>query len=103
MDKDGNIGIEPGTETVYGTHDDNTMVMSEKVRPAQTNEKKNENHSIHYSLPYARPSPNYDRENYIQIKRIVYRMSLYRFFFVLFGSLNCFGCDIHNRAHASWC
>ncbi|XP_055324140.1 JNK-interacting protein 3 isoform X3 [Sitodiplosis mosellana] len=32
MDKDGNIGIEPGTETVYGTHDDNTMVMSEKVQ-----------------------------------------------------------------------
>lgn len=31
MDKDGNIGIEPSTETVYGTHDDNTMVMSEKV------------------------------------------------------------------------
>lgn len=33
MDKDGNIGIEPGSETVYGTHDDNTMVMSEKVGP----------------------------------------------------------------------
>lgn len=31
MDNDGNIGIEPSTETVYGTHDDNTMVMSEKV------------------------------------------------------------------------
>lgn len=31
MDNDGNIGIEPGSETVYGTHDDNTMVMSEKV------------------------------------------------------------------------
>lgn len=31
MDNDGNIGIESGAETVYGTHDDNTMVMSEKV------------------------------------------------------------------------
>lgn len=25
-------GIESGAETVYGTHDDNTMVMSEKVK-----------------------------------------------------------------------
>lgn len=25
-------GMEPSAETVYGTHEDNTMVMSEKVR-----------------------------------------------------------------------
>lgn len=25
-------GLEPSAETVYGTHEDNTMVMSEKVR-----------------------------------------------------------------------
>lgn len=24
-------GMEPSAETVYGTHEDNTMVMSEKV------------------------------------------------------------------------
>lgn len=43
MDKDGNIGIEPGTETVYGTHDDNTMVMSEKVGPEIQTKKKIDN------------------------------------------------------------
>lgn len=30
MDNDGNIGLQPGDETVYGT-EENTMVMSEKV------------------------------------------------------------------------
>lgn len=31
MDSDGVARHEPGAETVYGTHDDNAMVMSEKV------------------------------------------------------------------------
>lgn len=31
MDNDGSTRLEPGAETVYGTHDDNAMVMSEKV------------------------------------------------------------------------
>lgn len=41
-DNDGGIGIEPSTETVYGTHDDNTMVMSEKVWVAQLSLKMQE-------------------------------------------------------------
>lgn len=31
MDNDGNIGLQPSDETVYGT-EENTMVMSEKVK-----------------------------------------------------------------------
>lgn len=33
MDSDGGRrGLEAGVETVYGTHEDNTIVMSEKVK-----------------------------------------------------------------------
>jgi len=32
MDNEGaRLGLEPGAETVYGTHEDSAMVMSEKV------------------------------------------------------------------------
>lgn len=57
MDKDGNIGMEPSTETVYGTHDDNTMVMSEKVIFKCT--IQNENGKTISILPNARNAQSY--------------------------------------------
>lgn len=51
MDNDGNIGIEPGTETVYGTHDDNTMVMSEKVLKCKTKQKTTQFKSEYNQAP----------------------------------------------------